>query len=202
MRTHDLLQQLGSTYAGSFDAVTLQAELTRTLEVFGHAPGAEVDQLVAGYLQDRLRAIVAGRGLIGSATPTVLFVCVHNAGRSQMAASFLRDLAPGVTVLSAGSRPRAVVNPVVVQAMAEVGLDLSGATPTALTRESVQRADLAVTMGCGDACPVLPGTTYLDWELRDPAGQPLEVVRQVRDDVRRHVEALVAGMLQPGSYVR
>jgi len=125
--------------------------------------------------------------------PTVLFVCVHNAGRSQMAAGFLRHLAGDrVDVLSAGSLPAEAINPVAVEAMAEVGIDITGAEPKVLTPEAVQVSDVVVTMGCGDACPFYPGKRYEDWALDDPAGQPLDAVRPVRDEIRRRVEALVA----------
>ena len=189
----NVLEELTDRFAGRFDEVTLRAELKRTLELFGHAGGA-VDQLVVDYLTDRLRAIAAGQALHGLQEPTVLFVCVHNAGRSQMAASLLRKKAPQVSVLSAGSNPAQTVNPVVVAAMAELGIDLSHAQPAKLDNATVQRADLAITMGCGDACPVLPGTAYLDWALADPAGQPLYVVRTIRDEIARHVDDLLEGL--------
>ncbi|WIB59808.1 arsenate reductase ArsC [Curtobacterium sp. MCLR17_007] len=123
----------------------------------------------------------------------VLFVCVHNAGRSQMAAGYLRHLAGDrVEVFSAGSEPAEHVNPVAVQAMAEEGIDITSEQPKILTTDSVRHADVVVTMGCGDACPVFPGKRYEDWDLADPAGQPLDAVRPIRDDVRRRVAALVA----------
>jgi len=128
--------------------------------------------------------------------PSVLFVCVHNAGRSQMAAGWLRHLAgDSVEVRSAGSEPRDRINPVAVEAMREVGIDITGAVPQRLETETVRESDVIVTMGCGDACPIFPGRRYEDWELTDPAGQPIEVVRQVRDEIRRRVEKLV-GELQ------
>ena len=128
-----------------------------------------------------------------SGAPTVLFVCVHNAGRSQMAAGWLRHLAGDrVEVLSAGSEPRDQVNPVAVEAMAEVGIDIAGAQPKVLTTEAVRDSDVVVTMGCGDACPVFPGKRYEDWELTDPAGRGLDEVRPIRDEIRSRVEALVA----------
>ncbi|OIH97917.1 arsenate reductase ArsC [Curtobacterium sp. MCBA15_001] len=129
--------------------------------------------------------------------PAVLFVCVHNAGRSQMAAGFLRHLADDrVDVFSAGSEPAEHVNPVAVQAMAEVGIDIAGEQPEVLTTDAVRQADVVVTMGCGDACPVFPGKRYEDWDLADPAGQPLEAVRPIRDDVHRRVQALVAELTE------
>jgi arsenate reductase (thioredoxin) len=132
-----------------------------------------------------------------SQRPTVLFVCVHNAGRSQMAAGFLRHLASErIEVLSAGSEPVDRVNPAAVAAMAEVEIDLAGATPKLLTDASVQQADVVVTMGCGDACPFYPGRRYEDWPLDDPAGQGIEAVRPIRDEIRVRVEALVADLLE------
>ena len=125
--------------------------------------------------------------------PSVLFVCVHNAGRSQMAAGYLRELAAGrVDVLSAGSEPKDQINPVAIEAMAEEGIDIAGNTPKILTVDAVKESDVVITMGCGDACPIFPGKRYEDWELEDPAGKDIETVRRVRDDIRGRVEALLA----------
>ncbi|MET9112584.1 MULTISPECIES: arsenate reductase ArsC [Streptomyces] len=127
-----------------------------------------------------------------TATPSVLFVCVHNAGRSQMAAAFLTHLAGGrVRVRSAGSAPADAVNPAVVDAMAEVGVDIAAEVPKVLTVEAVQASDVVITMGCGDTCPVFPGKQYLDWELPDPAGQGVEAVRPIRDEIEQRVRGLV-----------
>ncbi|MGC4173790.1 arsenate reductase ArsC [Demequina sp.] len=124
--------------------------------------------------------------------PTVLFVCVHNAGRSQMAAGFLRTLAGDrVAVTSAGSAPGGAVNPVAVAAMAERGIDISLAIPSRLSRDDVEVADVVITMGCGDACPYVPGKRYEDWVLDDPAGLPLEAVRPIRDAIEARVRALI-----------
>ncbi len=124
--------------------------------------------------------------------PTVLFVCVHNAGRSQMAAGFLRHRAGDrIDVLSAGSAPGSTLNPVAVEAMIEVGIDLRAETPKVLTDQAVQVSDVVVTMGCGDTCPFYPGKTYEDWVLDDPAGQPLEKVREVRDLISARVDDLI-----------
>ncbi|QEO09703.1 arsenate reductase ArsC [Protaetiibacter larvae] len=129
-------------------------------------------------------------------TPTVLFVCVHNAGRSQMAAGYLRAFAgERVRVLSAGSEPADSLNPVAVAAMAEEGIDIAGAVPELLDPDAVRASDVVITMGCGDSCPVFPGTRYEDWELADPAGRDLETVRGIRDEIRARVEALVADVL-------
>jgi arsenate reductase len=124
--------------------------------------------------------------------PTVLFVCVHNAGRSQMAAGWLTHLAEGrIDVRSAGSEPVDQVNPVAIAAMAEVGIDILGDQPKLLTVDAVREADVVITMGCGDTCPIFPGKRYEDWELTDPAGQPIEVVRVVRDQIKGRIETLV-----------
>lgn len=128
-------------------------------------------------------------------TPTVLFLCVHNAGRSQMAAGWLTHLADDrVRVLSAGSEPAETVNPAAVEAMAEVGIDISAARPQRWTEETLEATDVVITMGCGDACPVLPGKRYLDWELEDPAGKGVEAVRPIRDEIRTRVEALLVDL--------
>ncbi|MFF3503279.1 arsenate reductase ArsC [Streptomyces sp. NPDC003247] len=127
------------------------------------------------------------------ATPSVLFVCVHNAGRSQMAAAFLTHLgADQVQVRSAGSAPADTVNPAVVEAMTEVGIDISAESPKVLTTEAVQASDVVITMGCGDACPYFPGKRYLDWQLDDPAGQGVAAVRPIRDEIEQRIRGLLA----------
>ncbi len=128
--------------------------------------------------------------------PTVLFVCVHNAGRSQMAAGFLRELGKDrVEVLSAGSAPKGSINPVAVAAMAEVGIDIANNSPKVLTPEAVQASDVVITMGCGDVCPFYPGKRYEDWVLDDPAGQDIESVRIIRDEIKGRIEALLRELL-------
>jgi len=128
--------------------------------------------------------------------PSVIFVCVHNAGRSQMAAGFMTALSGGaVEVRSAGSMPADQINPTAVRAMAEVGIDITAEQPKVLTTEAVRASDAVVTMGCGDACPIFPGKRYEDWALADPAGQGLEAVRPIRDEIRGRVEALLADLL-------
>lgn len=128
--------------------------------------------------------------------PSVLFVCVHNAGRSQMAAGYLEHLGQGrIEVRSAGSAPGDAVNPVAVEAMAEEGIDISAAQPKILTPQSVQASDVVITMGCGDACPIYPGKRYEDWALDDPAGQGIDAVRPIRDEIRQRVEALIAELV-------
>jgi len=128
--------------------------------------------------------------------PTVLFVCVHNAGRSQMAAGFMRTLGGDrIEVLSAGSAPRDSINPIAVEAMAELGIDIAGQQPKVLTTEAVIESDAVITMGCGDACPFFPGKRYEDWVLEDPAGQDIAFVRKVRDEIKGRVEVLLSELL-------
>ena len=131
-----------------------------------------------------------------SKKPTVLFVCVHNAGRSQMAAGFMREIGGDrVEVLSEGSAPKDSINPVAVEAMAEVGIDIANQQPRVLTNEAVMESDAVITMGCGDACPLYPGKRYEDWVLDDPAGQDINFVRKVRDEIKGRVEILLSELL-------
>ena len=131
-------------------------------------------------------------------TPSVLFVCVHNAGRSQMAAGLLSHLAGDrIDVRSAGTQPADQINPAAVAAMAEIGIDITAAAPKVLTPESVETSDVVITMGCGDTCPYFPGVSYRDWKLDDPAGQPVEAVRRIRDDIAERIAALI-DELAPG----
>ena len=131
-----------------------------------------------------------------AAKPSVLFVCVHNAGRSQMAAALLSRMAEGsIEVRSAGTQPADEVNPVAIAAMAELGIDITAANPKILTGEDVQTSNVVITMGCGDTCPYFPGVSYRDWKVPDPAGQPLTAVRAIRDDIAQRVEALIAELL-------
>ena len=131
-----------------------------------------------------------------SKKPTVLFVCVHNAGRSQMAAGFMRELGGDrVEVLSAGSAPKDSINPIAVEAMAEVGIDIKNQQPKVLTTEAVLESDAVITMGCGDACPIYPGKRYEDWVLEDPAGQDIDFVRKVRDEIKERVVTLLSELL-------
>ena len=151
--------------------------------------------LTARYAADRLDALASAKGLTLRGTPEVLFVCVQNAGRSQIAAAYLRHLAGGaVHVRTAGSEPAAIVHPRVIETLAEVGVPLSDDFPKPLTDEVVQAADYVVTMGCGDACPVYPGRRYMDWELDDPLALDDAGMRAVRDRIRVHVEVLLAEM--------
>jgi arsenate reductase len=166
-------------------------QLAATATVQIHLP------VLAGRIaRDRLTATAKNEGLIVTTTPAVLFVCVHNAGRSQMAAALLNHHAKGqVEVRSAGSAPADRINPAVLEVMREIGLDLSQEFPQPLTDEAVQVSDVVVTMGCGDACPVYPGKRYLDWDLPDPAGKNVDEVRTIRDDIDDRVRNLIAQLV-------
>ena len=153
---------------------------------------AFIPVLAERFTRDRLRAIAKIEGKAQTGTPTVLFLCVHNAGRSQMAAGWARHLAGDrIEVLSGGSDPASEINPAAIAAMREVGIDIRREFPKPWTEEIFGAADVVVTMGCGDACPIIPGKRYLDWELDDPAGKPVEQVRPVRDAIERHVRWLL-----------
>ncbi|WP_432793458.1 arsenate reductase ArsC [Rhodococcus ruber] len=190
-------EHLADKYDGVFSPQTVErvvfesyAALRRTATVYTH-----LTVLAPRFAAERLTALAQAEGAVAKDVPEVLFVCVHNAGRSQMAAALLDHHAGGrVHVRSAGSAPIAAINPVVVEAMAELGLDLGAEFPKPLTDDVVAAADVVVTMGCGDACAVYPGKRYLDWTVPDPDGQSLEVVRTIRDDVDARVRALLADL--------
>jgi protein-tyrosine-phosphatase len=155
-----------------------------------------VPVLVHRFARERLKALGQSQGVIAKDQPEVLFVCVHNAGRSQMAAGLVKLRSEGhLHVRSAGSAPGEQINPAVVEAMSEIGVDLSDEFPKPLTDEFVKSADVVITMGCGDACPIYPGKKYEDWELDDPAGQDLETVRRIRDEIDQRVQRLIADVL-------
>jgi arsenate reductase (thioredoxin) len=157
---------------------------------------SHIEVLAFRFTRDRLRALGQAEGTIMKGHPEVLFVCVPNAGRSQMAAGLLAKHARGrVHVRSAGSTPADEINAAVVEAMTEVGVDISTEYPKPLTDEFVRASDVVITMGCGDACPIFPGKRYLDWDLDDPAGKPLEEVRPIRDELDRRVQELLAELL-------
>jgi arsenate reductase len=155
-----------------------------------------LEALTYRFARERLRALGQVEGRITKEEPEVLFVCVHNAGRSQMAAALLDHHAAGrVHVRSAGSTPGEEINPAVIEAMSEIGIDISKEFPKPLTDEFVRGSDVVITMGCGDACPVYPGTRYLDWELADPAGKTLEEVRPIRDEIDERVRTLITELI-------
>ena len=189
-------QRLSEEFEGVFNVETIerfiidsQTKLSSTARIANWLP-----VLVERFTRDRLKALA--RLEVGSlGRPAVLFLCVHNAGRSQIAAGWLRHMAGDrVDVFSGGSQPEHSVNDVAIEAMQEVGIDISHEYPKPWTDEIARAADVIVSMGCGDACPVFPGKRYEDWDLTDPAGQPLEVVRQVRDQIRSRVEDLVKSL--------
>jgi len=197
---HTVAGELSGRFAGVFSPETVERYVFESyglLAVTATVPN-HLATLTKRFAADRLVAAAQIQGAIVKDVPEVLFVCVHNAGRSQMAAALLDHYAAGkVHVRSAGSAPGEHVNPAVVEAMAEVGLDLSKEFPKPLTDDVVQAADVVITMGCGDACPVYLGKRYLDWELDDPAGKPVEDVRPIRDEIDRRVQGLLAELMDP-----
>lgn len=192
-----LTAKLEDQYAGTFGRETIGRFVIDSLELL--LPTAKVTTflpvLAEKFTKDRLQALGKVDGSLPSTTPGVLFLCVHNAGRSQMAAGWLRHLTDGrVTVYSGGSEPASEINRAAVEAMAEVGIDITQEFPKPWTDEIVQAADVVITMGCGDACPLYPGKRYEDWELDDPAGQDVAAVRPIRGEIRVRVEALIASL--------
>jgi protein-tyrosine-phosphatase len=193
-----LVDLLASEFAGVFSRETVAETLERSYRQLEKSAKVKtyVVTLAERFAREQLRAVAITEGRIMKEVPEVLFVCVHNAGRSQMAAALLDHHAAGrVRVRSAGSTPADEINPAVLRAMDEVGLDLSKEFPKPLTTEAVEASDVVVTMGCGDACPVFPGKRYLDWELSDPAGRSLEEVRAIRDEIDRRVQELLSELV-------
>lgn len=184
---------LKEQFRGTFSEATIDRFVTESLEALSGSKALQFAPIfVNRYARERLRALGQSEGTIHKDVPEVLFVCIHNAGRSQMAAGLLNKRAEGrVHVRSAGSTPAGELNPRVVEAMQEIGIDISQEFPKPLNDEFVKSADVVITMGCGDACPIYPGKRYEDWELVDPAGQDLETVRQIRDEIDTRVQALV-----------
>ena len=185
--------RLQREFDGIFNLETVQRFINDSLERLAGARYLDYISLLAErFARERLTAIARLEGAIVTDNPTVLFLCVHNAGRSQMAAGWLRHLAGDrVEVLSGGSAPAETINPSAVEAMAEKGIDITDQFPKPWTDETVGVADVIVSMGCGDACPVLPGKRYLDWELEDPAGKGVDSVRPIRDDIEQRVRGLM-----------
>lgn len=196
-----LLQRIASDlavrFAGVFSRETIDQYVTESHQLLASRAGITrlLPSLTARFAGDRLRSLADADGLESDGTPDVLFVCVQNAGRSQMASAILRALAGDrVRVLTAGSEPSPMINPLIVTALDEIGVSINGEYPKPLTDEVVRGADYVITMGCGDACPIYPGRRYLDWELPDPARMTLEGVRAVRDRIDEHVRELLAEM--------
>lgn len=192
--------RLADDFAGVFGTETIERFLHSSFDQFaGHATVPQFLPLIAErFARQRLRAVAKIEGLHDDGRPTVLFLCVHNAGRSQMAMGFFTHLAGDAAVAwSGGSEPGTRVNPVAVEAMRERGIDISAEFPKPWTDETVRAADVVVTMGCGDACPVFPGKRYEEWTLDDPAGRAIDDVRAVRDDIERRVRRLLEELEVP-----
>lgn len=188
-------EHLAAQFATTFSAETVQAVLRESYDLLAATARihTHLPNLAVHFTTERLTAQAQVQGVLVTDIPEVLFVCVHNAGRSQMAAALLDHHAGGaVHVRSAGSTPAGEINPAVMAVMAEIGLDLAGEFPKPLTDDVVRAADVVITMGCGDACPVYPGKRYLNWELPDPAGKPVEQVRPIRDQIDTLVRGLLA----------
>jgi arsenate reductase (thioredoxin) len=190
---HAVAVRVTDEFAGIFSTETIERYLGESQEYFADAPITDfVPLMVERFAREQLRALGQAEGTIVKEVPEVLFVCVHNAGRSQMAAVLLQHRAQGrVHVRSAGSEPADEINPAVVEAVAELGLDISQEFPKPLTDEVVRAADVVITMGCGDACPIYPGKRYLDWDLDDPADKTVEQVRPILTEIDRRVQALL-----------
>ena len=189
-----IVDDLTYRYAGTFDRDRVAAAVMSAraaLEPVSRIPDF-LPVLVERFARDQLLAAAKNEGRVARTVPELLFVCVHNAGRSQMAAALAAHLSAGrVHVRSAGSAPTGVILPIAVQALAERGVELTEEFPKPLTDDALHASDVIVTMGCGDACPVLHGKRYLDWNVADPAGQPIEVVREIRDDIQARVTDLL-----------
>jgi protein-tyrosine-phosphatase len=195
---HTAAERLQDKFQGIFGPETIERYINDSLDhllpnsqVMGFVP-----IFVERFAKDRLRALAKVEGKMIIDAPSVMFLCVHNAGRSQMAAGWLKHLAGDrVDVFSGGSEPASAVNPAAIEAMAEVGIDIRAEFPKPWTDEIIRSADVVVTMGCGDACPVFPGKRYEDWVLDDPEGKDLDAVRGIRDEIRGRVEALMAELM-------
>ena len=186
-------EALQDEFAGTFSRETIARYIAESVDLLGDSKiNVYVPVLAHRFARERLKALGQADGLITKEQPEVLFVCVHNAGRSQMAAGLVKLRSHGrIHVRSAGSDPGEVVNPAVLEAMEELGVDMSEEFPKPLTDEVVRAADVVITMGCGDACPIYPGKKYEDWVLDDPEGQSLEIVRRIRDELDAKVRQLV-----------
>ena len=189
--------RLAEEFAGIFSQETIARYMAESTDLLGEAKiNVFVPVLAHRFTRERLKALAQAEGIVDKDQPEVLFVCVENAGRSQMAAGLLRLRSGGrINVRSAGSTPAEEINPNAIQALEEIGVDISEAFPKPLTDEVVRAADVVITMGCGDACPIYPSKRYEDWVLDDPAGQDLETVRRIRDELDERVQKLVGELL-------
>ena len=189
--------RLAEEFAGIFSQETIARYMAESTDLLGEAKiNVFVPVLAHRFARERLKALAQAEGIVHKDQPEVLFVCVHNAGRSQMAAGLLKLRSAGrINVRSAGSSPEEEINPNAVIALEELGIDMSEAFPKPLTDEVVRAADVVITMGCGDACPIYPGKKYEDWVHDDPAGQDLEAVRRIRNEIDQRVQELIAELL-------
>jgi arsenate reductase len=194
-------ERLVEEFAGVFSKETIERYMAESVDLLGNARVSTfVPALAHRFARERLRALGQSEGTIVKEQPEVLFVCVQNAGRSQMAAGLVKLRSEGrVHVRSGGSAPGVQLNPAVVEVMSEVGVDMSEEFPKPLTDEVVRAADVVITMGCGDACPIYPGKRYEDWELEDPDGKDVETVRRIRDDIDGRVQALLQSLTAENS---
>ena len=184
-------------FAGIFSEETIHRYIGESVDLLGNSRiNVFVPVLAHRFARERLKALAQSEGAMSKNQPEVLFVCVHHAGRSQIAAGLVKLRSQGrIHVRSAGSAPAEEINPAVVEAMAEIGIDIGEEFPKPLTDEFVRASDVVITMGCGDACPIYPGKRYEDWQLDDPAGQSLEAIRPIRDEIDRRVRKLIAELL-------
>jgi arsenate reductase (thioredoxin) len=194
-------ESLADEFAGVFAKETIERYIAESLDLLGPSRiNVFVPVLAHRFARERLKALAQAEGMLTTDMPEALFVCVHNAGRSQMAAGLVKLRSDDrIHVRSAGSSPADEINPAVVEAMEELGVDLGDEFPKPLTDEVVRAADVVITMGCGDACPIYPGKRYEDWELDDPADQDLETVRRIRDELDERVQALVRDLIGKSS---
>jgi arsenate reductase (thioredoxin) len=190
-------EALTAEFSGIFSLETIERYIAESLELLGSARiNVFVPVLAHRFARERLKALGQADGMLVKEQPEVLFVCVHNAGRSQMAAGLVKLRSEGrIHVRSAGSAPASEINAAVIEAMAEVGVDMAEEFPKPLTDDFVRAADVVITMGCGDACPIFPGKRYEDWVLDDPAGQGLDAVRVIRDEIDTRVQVLIGELL-------
>jgi arsenate reductase len=196
----NLAKGLVHEFAGIFSEETIHRYIGESVDLLGDSRiNVYVPVLAHRFARERLKALGQAEGIVGKDQPEVLFVCVYNAGRSQMAAGLLKLRSQGrIHVRSAGSTPAGEINPNAIASLEELGVDMREEFPKPLTDEVVRAADVVITMGCGDACPIYPGKKYEDWELEDPAGKDLETVRRIRDELDQRVQQLIAELL-PGS---
>jgi protein-tyrosine-phosphatase len=192
--------RLADEFTGIFSRETIARYMAESQDLLGEARiNVFVPVLAHRFARERLKALAQAEGKLGKEQPEVLFVCVHNAGRSQMAAGLVKLRSEGrIHVRSAGSTPANEINPAVVEAMEQIGVDMHEEFPKPLTDEVVRAADVVITMGCGDACPIYPGKRYEDWELEDPEGKDLETVRRIRGEIDERVARLVGDLLSSG----